>query len=171
MKPFALFWRGFDLLLDTLAVTAAALVAFMFLSIIYDVTSRNLRMGTVTWVVAVTEYCLIYVTALGAPWLLRERGHVSMEAIRMMLPPALTFWLEKLVLALCLVACVTAAWLAVPVIERSIGMTDVRARFIPRWAMFLPILLAFGLCAVQFARFLFRSSSFFDGGAQPQDGI
>lgn len=171
MKAVSLFWRGFDLLLNLLAIVAAGLLAFMFLSIIYDVTTRNLRMFTVTWVVALTEYGLLYVTALGAPWLLRERGHVSMEALRSMARPGMAFWLEKLVLLLCLVACVTAAWLAWPVIERNMGMTDVRARFIPRWTMFAPILLAFALCAIQFARFMFRSGSFFDGGVRPQDGL
>ena len=171
MKAVLLFWRGFDLLLNLLAIVAAGLLALMFLSIIYDVTTRNLRIFSVTWVVALTEYGLLYVTALGAPWLLRERGHVSMEALRSMVPPRLAFWLEKLLLTLCLVACVTAAWLAWPVIERNFGMTDVRARFIPRWTMFAPILLSFALCAIQFARFTFRSGSFFDGGVRPQDGL
>jgi C4-dicarboxylate transporter DctQ subunit len=171
MKPVALFWRGFDLLLNLLAVIAAAMIAAMFLAIIYDVVSRNLRIGTITWVVAMTEYGLLYVTALGTPWLLRERGHVAMEALRSMLPAALTVWLEKLVLLLCVAACLAAAWLAIPVIERNIGMTDARARFIPRWTMFAPILLAFALCAVQFLRFLLRPGSFFDGGVRPQDGI
>ena len=132
MKAVSLFWRGFDLLLNILAIVAAGLLAFMFLSIIYDVTTRNLRMFTVTWVVAVTEYGLLYVTALGAPWLLRERGHVSMEALRSMAPDALAYWLEKLVLVMCLVACLAAAWFAWPVIQRNVGMTDVRAAFIPR---------------------------------------
>jgi C4-dicarboxylate transporter DctQ subunit len=171
MNPVVTFWRAFDFLLNALAVIAGAMLAFMFLSIIYDVASRNLRLFTVTWVVAITEYGLLYVTALAAPWLLRERGHVSMEALRSMARPSMAYWLEKLVLVLCLVACISAAWLAWPVIERNMGMTDVRARFIPRWTMFAPILLAFALCAIQFARFLFRSGSFFDGGVRPQDGI
>ena len=172
MKPVATFWRSFDLILNVLAGIAAVIVAFMFLSIIYDVTSRNLRLFTVTWVVPLTEYGLLYVTALAAPWLLRERGHVSMEALRAMASPRVAYWLEKLVLVLCVVACLAAAWLSIPVIERNIGMTDVRANFIPRWAMFAPIFLTFALCAVQFARFLLHSGSYFENGVQPQqDGI
>lgn len=171
MTPIHLFWRGFDRVLDALAVIAGALLALMFLSIIYDVTTRNLRMFTVTWVVAVTEYALLYVTALATPWLLRERGHVAMEALRSMARPAVARWLEKLVLVMCLIACVLATWLTIPVIERNIGMIDVRARFIPRWLMFAPIILTFGLSALQFVRFLTQSGSFFEGGVRPQDGI
>lgn len=171
MKPLNLFWRGFDWVLNALAVLAGALLALMFVSIIYDVTTRNLRVFTVTWVVAVTEYALLYVTALGAPWLLRERGHVAMEAMRSMARPGLARWLEKLVLGLCLIACVAAAWLSIPVIERNLGMIDVRANFIPRWLLFAPVALTFALCAVQFARFLMQSGSFFEGGVRPQDGI
>lgn len=166
-----MFWRSFDLVLNVLAWIAAGMIAFMFLSIIYDVASRNLRMFTVTWVVPITEYGLLYVTLLASPWLVRERGHVSMEAIRTMASPRFSFWLEKLVLVMCIIACVVAAWLTLPVIERNLGMTDVRARFIPRWMMFAPILLTFALCAVQFARFLLKSGSYFDSGARPQDGI
>lgn len=171
MKPLDLFWRGFDWVLNALAVIAGVLLALMFLSIIYDVTTRNLRMFTVTWVVPLTEYALLYVTTLATPWLLRERGHVAMEALRSMARPALSWWLEKIVLGLCLISCIAAAWLSIPVIERNIGMTDVRANFIPRWTMFAPITVTFALCAVQFARFLMRSGSFFDGGVRPQDGI
>ena len=171
MKPVSVFWRSFDLLLNVLAGIAACLLALMFLSIIYDVTTRNLRVFTVTWVVPLTEYGLLYVTALGAPWLLRERGHVSMEAVRTLLPQAALVWLERLVLVLCIVGCVAGAWLSIPVIERNFGMTDVRAGFIPRWTMFAPILLAFALCAIQFLRFLLRPGSYFEGGVQPQDGL
>lgn len=171
MKAFAVFWRGYDLVLDVLAAVAAAMLAFMFLAIVYDVTTRNLGVYTVTWVVAVTEYGLLYVTALGTPWLLRERGHVSMEALRSMAPPGLLPWLERLVLLLCLAACLIAAWAALPVIERNLNMTDVRARFIPRWMMFAPILLAFVLCALQFLRFLLRPGSFFSGAMRPEDGL
>jgi TRAP-type C4-dicarboxylate transport system permease small subunit len=171
MKPLARVWRGFDWVLDALAVIAGVLLAFMFVSIIYDVTTRNLRLFTVTWVVAVTEYALLYVTALGAPWLLRERGHVSMEAMRSMAGPGLTRWLEKLVLVMCMLACIAASWLSIPVIERNIGMIDVRANFIPRWLMFAPVAMTFALCAVQFARFLMQPGTFFEGGVRPQDGI
>ena len=171
MKPVTLFWRSFDAVLNVLAVIAALLIAFMFVSIIYDVASRNLRLFTVTWVVPLTEYGLLYVTALAAPWLLRERGHVSMEAVRTLVSPGVLLWLERLVLVLCIAGCVAAAWLAVPVIERNFGMTDVRARFIPRWTMFAPIFLAFALCALQFLRFLLKPGSYFEGGVQPQDGL
>lgn len=171
MNTVSLFWRGFDLFLNLLGIIAAGLLAFMFLSIIYDVTTRNLRVFTVTWVVALTEYGLLYVTVLGAPWLLRERGHVAMEALRSMARPALALRLEKVVLFLCLAACLTAAYLSWPVIERNMGMTDVRARFIPRWAMFAPILLAFALCSMQFVRFMLSSGSFFHGGVRPNEGL
>lgn len=171
MNAIATLGRGFDRVLDGLAGIAAALVALMFLAIVYDVATRNLGVLTITWVVALTEYGLIYVTTLAAPWLLRERGHVAMEAVRTLVPPSVAAWLEKLVLALCLVACCVAVWAAVPVIERNLGMTDVRANFIPRWTMFAPILLCFALCAVQFARFLLRSGSFFEGGVRPRDGL
>lgn len=163
--------RGFDALLDVLAALSAAMLGLMFLAIVYDVTTRNLGVFTVTWVVAVTEYGLLYVTALGAPWLLREKGHVSMEALRTALPEGLKRPLEVVVILLCLLACMVTAAMAVPVLVRALPMIDMRARFIPRWMMFVPILVAFALCAIQFLRFLIGPDSMFKGASEQQDGI
>lgn len=166
-----LFWRGFDRMLDALAALAAVLIAGMFVIVVYDVTTRNLGRFTITWGVAMTEYALLYVTALGAPWLLRERGHASMEALRGVLPDGVNRVTEKIVALLCLAACVVAAVAAVPVIQRSIGTFDMRARFVPRWILFVPAQVTFALCAIQFARFLFTSASMFKPAQETQDGI
>ena len=109
-------WRGFDRLLDAMAVIAALLIPFMFLSIVYDVISRTLRVGQISWVLGVTEYALLYVTAFGTPWLLREKGHASMEAIRTVLPPQLAKPLERVVLVLCAVACLITTAAVTPVL-------------------------------------------------------
>jgi TRAP-type C4-dicarboxylate transport system permease small subunit len=164
-------WRVFDGLLDGFAALAAGLLGLMFVAIVYDVVTRNLGVMTVTWVVAITEYGLLYVTALGAPWLLRERGHVSMEALRSALPSGLNAATEKLVLLLCLIACAVAAVAAVPVILQALPMIDMRARFIPRWLMFVPVMVCFALCAVQCVRFLVTGVSMFKGAEAQQDGI
>lgn len=171
MKALAAFWRHFDRLLDGMAVIACGLIAFIFMAIVYDVVTRNLGVFTVTWVLALTEYGLVYVTALGTPWLLRENGHVSMDALRTKLPPHLRLWLEKLVLIACILACIVASAAAITVIRNYWTMYDARARFLPRWSLYAPILLAFILNAIQFLRFLSKPGSFFTGGVQTREGL
>lgn len=164
-------WRGFDRILDLLAVIAAVMLALMFGAIIYDVVTRTLRMFQITWAVALTEYGLLYVTALGAPWLLRERGHVSMEAFRSVMSPTVARRIETFVLCICAVACVIVAVAAVPVVIRNLPMTDMRASFLPRWLLFAPLVLSFGLCAIQFARFLITRQSMYRGVTAKQEGL
>ncbi|SIS75407.1 TRAP-type C4-dicarboxylate transport system, small permease component [Roseivivax lentus] len=157
------FWSLFDRVLNLLALIAAAILPFVFAAIIYDVTTRTLRVFQINWVVAITEYALLYVAALGTPWLLREKGHVSMEAFRAVLPEAVNRVIEKIVIVLCTAACLVVAWVAVPVMIQNIGVTDIRANFLTRWLLYAPIVLCFALCAVQFARFLITGTSLYRG--------
>jgi TRAP-type C4-dicarboxylate transport system permease small subunit len=165
------FWRGFDRVLDALALLAACIVPLVFLAIVYDVTTRTLRVGQISWVVGVTEYALLWFTALGAPWLLRERGHVSMEAFRAVLPGPLNAAMEKLVLVLCLSACTVVAVAAWPVVIQNVGVMDIRSNFLTRELLYIPVVLAFVLCAVQFARFLLTGRSLYKGISADQEGL
>ncbi|MGB3554401.1 MAG: TRAP transporter small permease subunit [Jannaschia sp.] len=167
----SVLWRGFDRLLDALAVVAALLIPFMFLSIVYDVTSRTLRVGQISWVLGVTEYALLYVTALGAPWLLREKGHASMEAIRAVLPRHLARPLERLVLVLCAAACLVVTVAVVPVLQQNIGVMDIRSDYLSRWMLYTAVLACFALCTVQFLRFLTTGTSPYKGISADQEAL
>jgi C4-dicarboxylate transporter DctQ subunit len=164
-------WRGFDRLIDALALLAALLIPFMFLSIIYDVTSRTLRVGQISWVLGVTEYALLYVTVLGAPWLLREKGHVSMEAFRTVLPARANRVIEKLVLVLCATACVIVATAVWPVLLQNTDVMDIRSDYLSRWMLYLAVLVGFALCMVQFLRFLITDTSPYKGVTAEQEGL
>ncbi|MFK7892940.1 MAG: TRAP transporter small permease [Granulosicoccus sp.] len=164
-------WRYFDQVLNILALIAAAVIPFMFLAIIYDVTTRNLRIGQISWVLGVTEYALLYVTALGAPWLLREKGHVSMEAIRAVLPDAFKRWIEKLVLVSCATACVVVTIAAWPVFIQNISVMDIRSDLLSRWMLYAPVIICFGLCSLQFIRFLVAGESLYKGIAANQESL
>jgi len=164
-------WGAFDRVLDGLALIAAAIIPLMFVAIVYDVTTRNLRVFQIAWVVAVSEYALLWVTALGAPWLLREKGHVSMEAFRALLPATVNRLVERVVAALCLAACTVVTVAAVPVLIQNIGISDIRADFLQRWMLFLPVVIGFALCGVQFARFLLTGTSMYRGISADQGGL
>lgn len=165
------FWRGFDRLLDALALIAALLIPFMFLAIVYDVTTRSLRMFQISWVVGVTEYALLYVTTLGAPWLLREKGHVSMEAFRTLLSARANRVIEKLVLVLCSGACLIVTIAVWPVLLQNFGVMDMRSDYLSRWMLYLAVLAGFTLCTLQFLRFLVTDTSPYKGISGDQEGL
>jgi TRAP-type C4-dicarboxylate transport system permease small subunit len=165
------FWSIFDRVLNLLAIIAAAIIPFVFAAIVYDVTTRTLRVFQINWAVAITEYALLYVAALGAPWLLREKGHVSMEAFRAVLPARVNRLTEIIVIILCTVACLVVAWAAVPVMVQNVGVVDIRANFLTRWLLYAPIVLCFLLCAIQFARFMITGESLYRGVSTDNESL
>ncbi len=71
----------FDALIDALALAASALLLALTALILTDVGTRSLRVLTIPWSLEASEYMLYAVTFLGAPWVLRERGHIAIELV------------------------------------------------------------------------------------------
>jgi TRAP-type C4-dicarboxylate transport system permease small subunit len=71
----------FDWLIDGLALVAAALLVLITVLIVLDVGGRSLRLFSLSWVLEATEYMLYGITFFGAPWLLREQGHIAIEIV------------------------------------------------------------------------------------------
>lgn len=68
-----------DALIDALALAAAALLCALVVLVVLDVTARYLRLFSMPWSFDTTEYMLYAITFLGAPWVLREEGHIAIE--------------------------------------------------------------------------------------------
>jgi len=88
--PAAARPRGswFDALIDALGMAAGALLVLITLLIVVDVGSRTLHLFSLTWALEASEYMLYGVTFLGAPWLLRDQGHIAIEIVVERLPAA-----------------------------------------------------------------------------------
>lgn len=76
----------FDRLIDALALAAGALIVLLTVLVVVDVGARSLRLFTLPWSLEATEYMLYAVTFLGAPWVLRENGHIAIELVVERLP-------------------------------------------------------------------------------------
>jgi C4-dicarboxylate transporter, DctQ subunit len=60
---------------------AGAALVWLMVAIVWSVTMRNLGMQPHAWLFTSTEYGVFYMTMLGAPWLVRKRGHVHIELV------------------------------------------------------------------------------------------
>lgn len=78
-----------DRLIDALALASAALLLLITVLIVADVGARTLRLFSIPWALEATEYMLYGLTFFGAPWLLREQGHIAIEIVVERLPAAL----------------------------------------------------------------------------------
>ena len=148
--------RAYDRLIALLAVLASAMVATVFVIIVVDVSMRTAGFRPPAFSSAVSEYSLIYMTMLAAPWLVRNRGHVRVDSFLAFMPPAGKLFVERVLIVVCMILCVFAAYLSCSfAIEfwRK-GEIDLRSIELPRALLFVPLVIGFALCAVEFARLL-----------------
>src|SRR5438270_8592115 len=89
---------------------AAFLIAAMMLIITFDVVVRNLGYQSSAHFFTFTEYALLAVPCLGAPWLVREKGHIYVEILLMYLQPRSRKLLTCVIGGVCIAVCAILAW-------------------------------------------------------------
>jgi TRAP-type C4-dicarboxylate transport system permease small subunit len=162
-----LFVRAYDFVLYAMALLAAAMLVWLMISVVASVALRNLGLQPFAWLFTSSEYAILYMTMLGAPWLVRERGHVHIELVTAALAPAARRVVSRAVAALCVLVCVILAWKGMDLFLTNIERNDfdVRAYFYPRWLLTISFPVAFGFMAVEFARFVFGAELMHSGEA------
>jgi TRAP-type C4-dicarboxylate transport system permease small subunit len=141
---------------------AAFLIVAMMLTITVDVVLRNLGYQSSSHFFTFTEYALLIVPCLGAPWLVREKGHIYVEILLMHLGPRGRKRLTMAVGFACIAVCLVIAWYGFQVTLTDFlqAERDVRSFDMPRWLVVGWIPLSFLMMAIEFARFLWRGEDF-----------
>lgn len=154
-----------------MAWVAGLLMAAMMVAICFDVIARNLGYQSSAHLFTFTEYALLIVPCLGAPWLVREKGHIYVEIIFMYLPREGRWLLMRLIGVACVIVCLVLAWYGGEVTVRNFVMhdVDVRSMDMPRWMIVGFIPLSFAMMAVEFIRFLARGEDFLGSLASDVD--
>ncbi len=150
------FDNGLGKVSTALAWVASAVIPCLFTMIVIDVSMRTVGITPPLFTSSVVEYALLYIAMFSAPWLIREKGHVAIEAVVANLPPALQRVLAKLVYIVCTLAGLLFTWFACDLfMEAAIsGQLDVRGVDMPYWAQFLPMIIGFGLVTLEFMMYL-----------------
>ena len=159
--------RAYDALLYAMALIAAATLVWLMVSVVLSVAMRNFGIQPWAWLFTSAEYGLLYMTMLGAPWLVREKGHVHIELVTAALPPHLRRIVSRTVAAGCVAVSLILAWYGLELFLTNIERNDydVRAYFYPRWLLTITFPIAFSLMAVEFARFVFGPNLMHSGEA------
>ena len=100
----------FDNAVDCLAYLAAALLIYIMLLISVEIVSRYLVGRSILWTVETTEYALLYLTFLGAGWLLRREGHVRMDLVLVRLNPRAQAIVNGITSILGAITCLVIVW-------------------------------------------------------------
>jgi TRAP-type C4-dicarboxylate transport system permease small subunit len=141
---------------------AGFLIAAMMVVITIDVVVRNLGFQSSSHFFSFTEYALLLVPCLGAPWLVREKGHIYVEILLMYLSPRRRAALRTLIGIICIAVCLVLAWYGFEVTIRDYltNEKDVRSLDMPRWMIVGFVPLSFTMMAIEFLRFLVRREDF-----------
>lgn len=159
--------RLYDRLVDAMAVIAAAMLVWLMISTVVSVSMRNAGVQPLAWLFTSSEYALLYLTMLGAPWLVRMKGHVHIELVTAALPETPRRLLSRAVALGCVAICAVLAWKGVDLVLTNIERSnyDVRAYYFPRWILTVAFPVSFGLMAIEFARFVFGREIMHSGQA------
>ena len=159
--------RLYSYLLNGMALLAGVLLVWLMVAIVVSVVIRNLGLQPSAWFFLSTEYALFYLTLLGAPWLVRQRGHVHIELLTSALPRVLLVPVSRLVALLCVAVCLVLAWKGLDLVSMNVARNDfdVRAFFVPKWILTIAFPISFGLMAIEFSRFLFGPEILHSGEA------
>jgi len=100
----------FDNLLVVLAIVACGIFAFLWLSVNLEVVLRYFLRMPQTWVLEFATYCMLYITFLGAAWLLRSEGHVRLDSLVKRLSPKNQILMSTITSILGAITCGIVAW-------------------------------------------------------------
>ncbi|NKN39281.1 TRAP transporter small permease [Agrobacterium sp. a22-2] len=149
----------FDLtgkLSEALAALTKVMIGLMVVFVVADVAVRNFGFRPLSWAISGSEYILLYSAFLPMPWLVHIKGHVFVEFLRNLFPPAGRIVLEKLVYLTCIALCLYLGGIALSSFIGAIQSGDYETRTfdMPKWGVFLPIMIGFFLSAIEWLRYL-----------------
>ncbi|MDA0653208.1 MAG: TRAP transporter small permease [Proteobacteria bacterium] len=168
------FDKALDRAVTALAYVACFIVTAIFVMIVIDVSVRTVGITPPGLTLTCVEYGLLYFAMCSAPWLVRERGHVAIEAVVTILPRPAQVFLAKLVYVLCMGVSLMFAYYSIVLLAEALATmeTDIRGVAVPLWMMFAPMPLAFLLVALEFLMYLLGLRSYYNYDlTQVKDGV
>ena len=144
-----------------MAWLAGALMVAMMAMIVADVGLRNMGFQGSAHFFTFTEYFLLLIPLFGAPWLVREKGHIYIELLIGALPERARRALVTIVVVACIAVAGILAWYGAAItLQDYVGNEkDVRSFDMPRWILMAAMPLSFGMMALEFIRLLVRRES------------
>lgn len=152
---------------------AGVLVFCVFVLIVTDVFVRILGVQPWGYSVMVVEYALLWFAMLAAPYLVRIKGHVFIDALTTLLSPVVRNILAKFAYLICIVSSLIFTWYSLQVLITAIadGTLDVRAEDIPLWVLIVPMPFSFTLVAIEFSRYLIGIDTMYSDRTESRDGV
>lgn len=162
-----LFFAWLDRLTNILAILAGVYLVWIFLAIVFQVVARSVFLYGSSHIFTFIEYGLLYITMAGAPWLVREKGHVYIEIVTAAVSEQVRPILSRAVVGLVILICVIMTYYGIEVTIRAFvrDEMDMRSLDMPRWMLMISMPICFGLMSLQFLRFVIGPETLHSGEA------
>lgn len=147
-----------DYVIDGLAIIAGLLVCGIVLLICVDVFARNTALFAMPWSLEVAQYSMLVMTFFGAPWVLRERGHIVVDLILQVLPPETRVKVERVGYVICAIVCATLTYYSSVVWARSYASNVmIHETFVfPQWLLLSVAPPIFLIMTIIFVKWIIR---------------
>ena len=99
-----------DRTIDSLAVFTQALVILIMLVVCADVFLRYFFNSPMFWVLESTQFALVFITFLGAAWVLKIDGHVRMDIVINRFSQRTQTRVNIVTSILCAIICLVVTW-------------------------------------------------------------
>lgn len=141
-------------LINLLAIVACLLLVAVMLATILKIGLRGLAGIGIIGIDQLSGTALVYLTFLGAAWVLRRNGHVTMDIVLAGAPPGIRRWLIVLNSLIGAAVCFSLAYFGYHAIEVSIarGVVVVTELELPRAIGLVPIPVGAFLLGLEFLR-------------------
>ena len=143
-----------DRCIIALAGTAAVLMLVIMLAVCFAMASRYLFNRPFAFLIDYTSYSLVYITFLGAPWLLQLRKHIAVDILVETFPPRLSRWwgvgLDLLTMVISAVVFYVSAVLTMNFYTGGVVTIDFSST--PRWLLLVSIPVGCFFLAIQALR-------------------
>ena len=144
----------FDGILNLFGVLAALTIIFMMLAVTYEVVMRYFLNRPTIWVIEVVEWSMVWITFLGAAWVLRTGGHVKMDIVLNRLSPRAQVLLNVVTSIIGALICLTLFWYSSQLTWDHFlrGVLESRMLAVPKAPLLVIIPVGSFLLFIQFLR-------------------
>ena len=160
-------------LINGLRILAGIVVFSIFVLIVVDVFVRLIGIPPWLYSTILVEYGLLWFAMLGAPHLVRTKGHVFIDALTQLLPQTARRITAKIAYVICIASSLVFAYYSLELLVGAIADNeiDVRAVDMPLWMLLLPIPFCFFLVAIEFVRYCIGWDSMYGERTEVKESV
>ena len=165
--------RAYEKLLNAFKIGAEIVVFMIFFLIVTDVFIRWAGLQPSTYTMGVVEYDLLWFTMLGAPWLVRMKGHVFVDSLVQLLPLIVQYVLAKLVYVICITCSLFFVYFSLHLTIDAVlsGEMDIRGEPQPLWLLLVCLPVSFSMVAIEFFRFLVGVDTMYTSRTEVRENV